>query len=65
MNFETVQIEISEYGVATLTMMRGDKHNALNAELIAELASATTELAENSDVRVVVLAGDGKTFCAG
>lgn len=65
MNFETVQIKISEYGIATLTMMRGDKHNALNAELIAELASATTELAENSDVRVVVLAGDGKSFCAG
>lgn len=65
MNFETVHIEVNNNGIATLTMKRGDKHNALNAELIAELSSATSQLANDSNVRVVVLAGDGKSFCAG
>jgi len=65
MNSHTVKIDKNDSGIATLTLMRGDKHNALNAELIADIALATKELDEDSDVRVVVFAGDGKSFCAG
>lgn len=65
MNFETIKIEKDNRGVATLTLMRGDKHNALNAHMIEELTIAVKDLADDSDVRIVVLAGEGKSFCAG
>ena len=56
-------------GVATVTLNRGDKANALNRELIAALGAAIDAIAGRcapaGDVRVVVLAGAGKAFCAG
>ena len=52
-------------GVARLTLERAEKHNALSATLIAELAEAARQLAKDRAVRVVVLAADGPTFCAG
>jgi len=51
-----------------LTLNRPDVRNAFNEEVIAELtawAAATREAAAQRDVRVVVLSGAGKTFCAG
>lgn len=50
--------------IATLTLHRPDKRNALSHELIAELQSALDEV-EKSDARVLVLTGSGKAFCAG
>lgn len=52
-------------GVATVTLARPEKHNALNAQLIAELAQAAAGLASDQSVRVVVLTGAGRSFCAG
>ena len=54
-----------EESVATVTLTRPDSHNALNAALIGELTRCFEELAENDGVRVVVLAGEGHSFCAG
>jgi methylglutaconyl-CoA hydratase len=53
--------------VARVTLARPDVHNAFNATLIAELRSAFAGLAreEPSELRAVVLAGDGASFCAG
>ena len=54
--------------VEYLTLNRPDVRNAFNEHVIAELtawAAATREAAARGDVRVVVLAGAGKTFCAG
>jgi methylglutaconyl-CoA hydratase len=51
--------------VATLTLAREEKHNALSAEMMTELEQAARDLAGNAAGRVVVLAADGKTFCAG
>src|SRR5215210_5848003 len=51
--------------VATVTLARPDARNALNAELIGELARCMEELAEDDNVRVVVLTGEGDFFCAG
>lgn len=62
---KNLRIETDERGVATLTLARAEKHNAMSAEMIGELADAATILAKDSDVRVVVLAAEGKTFCAG
>lgn len=52
-------------GVATLTLNRPRQFNALSAELLAALQQAVTELAADAAVRVVVIAGAGRAFCAG
>ena len=51
--------------VATLTLNRPDQFNALSAELLAALQTALEEIAADAGVRVVVIAGAGKAFCAG
>src|SRR5215217_1748565 len=51
--------------VTTVTLSRPDSHNALNAELIGELTGCFEEISEDESVRVVVLAGEGRSFCAG
>lgn len=52
-------------GVATLTLNRPEARNALSLELIEALDDAVTRVADGASVRVVVLAGEGKSFCAG
>ncbi|MGH3144488.1 MAG: enoyl-CoA hydratase-related protein [Rubrobacter sp.] len=51
--------------VATVTLARPGSHNALNAELVREVTRCFEELAEEGGIRVVVLTGDGPSFCAG
>ena len=63
--FETVRIDTDHRGVATLWLNRPEKHNALSAQMIADLAAAADQLARDEAVRVVVLAAVGKSFCAG
>ncbi|MFN3209165.1 MAG: crotonase/enoyl-CoA hydratase family protein [Roseovarius sp.] len=63
--YETVRIERDARGVATLWLDRAEKHNALSARMIAELNQAAEELAADESVRVVVLAAEGRSFCAG
>jgi enoyl-CoA hydratase/carnithine racemase len=52
-------------GVTTLTLDRPDQFNALSEALIGELAEALESVAKDPRVRVVVLAGAGRAFCAG
>ena len=52
-------------GVTTLTLNRGDKFNPLSEEMLAALQAAVTAVAKDESVRVVVLAAQGKAFCAG
>ena len=52
-------------GVARITMNRPEKHNALNHQLLDDLDVAFAAAETDDDVRVVVLAGAGKSFCAG
>ncbi len=63
--FETITLNTDARGVATLTLDRPEKHNALSAQMIAELTQAAGQLANDDAVRVVVLAASGKSFCAG
>lgn len=51
--------------VATLTLNRPDVHNAFNDELIERLSGALEDIGNDATVRAVVLAGRGKSFCAG
>lgn len=62
---ETIRIERDERGVATVWLARVDKHNALSAQMMDELTQAAHDLGADASVRVVVLAAEGKTFCAG
>ena len=61
----TIRIEQDERGVARLVLNRPEKHNALNGAMIDEITQAALSLGADDAVRVVVLAGEGKSFCAG
>lgn len=65
MPFQTISVETDMRGVATLTLDRAEKHNAMSAQMITELTEAATQLGADRDVRVIVLTGAGKSFCAG
>ena len=62
--FMTLEIEL-DGPVATIWMNRPELHNAFDENLIAELTAACIALDEDDDIRVVVLAGRGKSFSAG
>lgn len=62
---QTIRIETDKRGVAHLWLARPDKHNALSAQMIRELTQAAQRLGADPAVRVVVLAAEGKSFCAG
>ena len=64
-DFETIRIETDDRGVAFLWLARADKHNALNTQMIGELRLATARLSRDNAIRAVVLAAEGKSFCAG
>ncbi|MBI4474489.1 MAG: enoyl-CoA hydratase/isomerase family protein [Acidobacteria bacterium] len=51
--------------IAYITLDRPDVHNAFNDELIARVTEAFTDLSQNDVIRVIVLCGNGKSFCAG
>ncbi|WP_039017077.1 crotonase/enoyl-CoA hydratase family protein [Halocynthiibacter namhaensis] len=63
--YETITIETDARGVATLTLNRPEKHNAMSAQMLAELTQAAGQLGADDSVRVVILAAGGKSFCAG
>jgi methylglutaconyl-CoA hydratase len=52
-------------GVATLTLNRPDARNALSPELIDALDQAVAGMENDDSLRVMILAGEGKVFCAG
>jgi enoyl-CoA hydratase/carnithine racemase len=52
-------------GVADVRLVRADKMNALDNRMFSALAEAGQQLAAMKEVRVVVLSGEGKAFCAG
>lgn len=64
MNDSLVQLEIDEQ-LAIVTLNRPDARNALSATMRQQLTATLVSLANNPDVRVVVLTGVGKAFCAG
>ncbi|WP_425039570.1 crotonase/enoyl-CoA hydratase family protein [Primorskyibacter sp. S187A] len=63
--YQTLSFTCDAKGIATLTLARPDKHNAMSGEMLEEIADAASLLKGRSDVRVVVLAAEGRSFCAG
>jgi len=57
--------ETSATGVATITLNRPDRLNALTFEVYRELTDLFAALRDEADVRVVVITGAGKAFCSG
>jgi enoyl-CoA hydratase/carnithine racemase len=60
-----VLVEQDDRGVVTLTLNRPQAYNALSEAMLAALQSALDDVAANETARVVVLAANGKAFCAG
>lgn len=63
-NSERVRIEV-ERGRATVVMTRGDKHNGVDPPLLRGMLAAQRSLKKRHDVRVVIVRGEGPSFCAG
>ena len=54
-----------EDGVADVRLVRSDKMNALDSAMFDAIGEAGEQLRADPDVRVVVLSGEGRAFCAG
>lgn len=64
MDFKTIKIQLGE-SMAWVNLDRPESRNALNAEMIHELTEAMDWLGGRDDIRVIILKGNGKAFCAG
>jgi 2-(1,2-epoxy-1,2-dihydrophenyl)acetyl-CoA isomerase len=64
MSYEKLLYDVSD-GIATITLNRPEAYNALNEQLASELHEAVIVSGEDEAVRVVVLTGSGRAFCAG
>ena len=62
--FETIILDIKD-GIATLTLNRPDRMNAFTAQMMSEMIKAFDYTDANDDVKVVVVTGSGRAFCAG
>ena len=62
--YETIRIEKKDR-VAWLFFNRPEVHNAFNAVLIREMTDAVNRLSQDESIRILVLTGTGKSFCAG
>ena len=62
---DKVITDIDDLGVARVRLNNPDKHNAFDDEIIGQLTEAFIAIADNSNVRVMVLASEGKSFSAG
>lgn len=65
MENQSIQYQLNDSGVATITLNRPDIHNAFDDTIIAALTAAFKKAGEDPAVRIVVLAASGKSFCAG
>ncbi len=64
MEYTTLKYE-KDGRVGRVTFNRPEIHNAFNSTVITEMSHLFDELAKDDDLRVVLLTGEGKSFCAG
>jgi len=64
MNYKTIQL-IREEGIALLYLNRPEVLNALNETMKSEVIHALKETEEDDEIRVIILTGRGRAFCAG
>ncbi len=63
-DFETIKYGVHD-GLATITLARPDKRNAINAQMFTELGDAAERAANDPGIRVVLVTGEGESFSAG
>lgn len=63
--YSSLEFDVTQRGVATVTLNRPERGNALNHPMRAELIDVFARIAADSDVRIAVLKGAGKNFCSG
>lgn len=61
----TIKYEVDAAGVATLTLNRPEVHNAFDDNTVASLSDAFLEVGQDQNVRALILASTGKSFCSG
>ena len=64
MSFESIDYSAAD-GIARLVLNRPERLNAINGQLVADLRAAVAAANEDSAVRVLILSGAGRAFCAG
>src|SRR6202162_5483161 len=64
-HYETLLLESPADAVLQLTLNRHDRPNAMTVTMLDELESVARAIADDRDVRVVILTGAGRAFCAG
>ncbi len=64
MEYKVVKVE-RDGNIATITMNRPERLNALNPEITAELHAALDEVGSDGNIRAVILTGEGRGFCSG
>jgi enoyl-CoA hydratase/carnithine racemase len=64
-DFNTIRFDLSSDGIATITLNRPDKLNAMNAEMRSEFHSLIDELYSNHAIKVILFTGEGRAFSAG
>ena len=64
MNFKTILYELEEK-ILTITLNRPDRLNAFTGQMMDELILAFKEAGQDDDVRVIIVTGAGRGFCAG
>ena len=64
-NLQHLLFNVDDKGVATITLNRPEKYNAFNDQTVAEWYECLMHCHHNADIKVIVLTGAGKAFCAG
>jgi len=64
MKYDTIDIQKTK-NITTVYLNRPEVHNAINEKLMIELTSCFNELSRDDNTRIIILSGNGKSFCAG
>ena len=64
-NYETMHVERRGDGIAIVSLSRPERLNAVNGRMHAELATFSRDFANDRELRVLILTGEGRAFCAG
>lgn len=64
MVYKTINLSKDD-DIAIITLMRPEVHNAMNEQLMKELTTCFNTLDNDKTIRIIILTGEGKSFCAG
>ncbi len=64
MEYETLRFSIDE-GIARMTLNRPQSLNAINPQMLDEMQAVAAHVADHADLRVLIIAAEGRAFCAG